>query len=145
MRLQDIREAIEQRLKDIDGVRPVPFVPDQTQTGNGLVVVVAPDANYFDYWQAFSGGLGYVRFNLSPYVQMTDPRSAFNRLDELLSSGAGSTKSIVDALMLADRTLGGVCADVVVEGAGDVRAEVIADGARYLTCDIAVRVLVGRT
>ena len=146
MILADIREAIADRLSTVEGVRAIAYPPDQIPTGTGVVVIVQPDATYIDYHEAFARGLAIVNFTLTPWVQMTSDRAAFARLDALLSSSSvDAHQSLIDALMTTDRTLGGVCADLIVDTASNVRAELIADGARYLCCDLSMRVMVGRT
>ena len=143
MNLPEIMEAIAERLKDVDGVRPFPFQLDSIPAGQGDVVMVAPAPTLIDYQQAMRGGLAYVNLSLLLLIQMTEPRAAFGRLNELASSGTGETRSITDALMTGDRTFGGVCGDIVVDDLSNVRAEQV-DSARYLTAEIGVRVLVGR-
>lgn len=144
MRLADIRDAVAGRVATVAGVRAVAFAPDQIPAGALSVVIVTPGSPYVEFHEAFAGGLAMVHLTLSPWVQAVDPRAAMGRLDEMLSSGVGSPGSIVDALMGTDRTLGGVCADLVVDDASNVRGEQGPDGARYLSCDLSVRVLVGR-
>lgn len=145
MILADIREAIAERLATVPGVRAIAYPPDQIPTGTGTVVVVQQDGTYVDYHQAFAKGLAIVNVTLTPWVQMTSERAAFGRLDALLSSSSSNAEqSLIDALMTTDRTLGGVCADIIVDTASNVRAESIADGTRYLCADLSMRVMVGR-
>ena len=143
MNLPEIMEAIAERLKDVDGVRPFPFQLDSIPAGQGDVVMVAPAPTLIDYQQAMSRGLAFVDLSLVVFIQMTEPRAAFGRLNELASSGTGEARSIIDALMESDRTFGGVCADIVLQDLSNVRAEQ-GDGARYLTAEFGVRVYVGR-
>ena len=145
MRLADIREAVAERVATVSGVRAVAYAPDQIPAGAASVVIVTPGAPYIDYHEAFAGGLAVVNLTLSPWVQLVEPRAAMARLDELLSSGVGASSSLIDALMGSDRTLGGVCADLIVDDASNVRGEQSVDGARYLSCDLSLRVLVRRT
>lgn len=145
MRLADIREAVAERVATVTGVRAVAHAPDQIPAGAASVVIVTPGSPYIDYHEAFAGGLAVVNLTLSPWVQLGEPRAAMARLDDLLSSGAGASSSLIDALMGSDRTLGGVCADLVVDDASNVRGEQSVDGARYLICDLSLRVLVRRT
>lgn len=146
MILADIREAIAERVATVPGVRAIPYPPDSIPTGTGVVVIVQPDGTYVDYHQAFARGLAVVNVTLTPWVQFTDARSAFGRMDALLSSSSSNAdQSLIDALMTVDRTLGGVCSDVIVDNASNLRAETVADGARYLCADISMRVMVGRT
>ena len=143
MNLPDIVEAIKVRLEDVDGVRPYAYQLDTIPAGQGDVVMVTPAPTLIDYQQALKGGLAYVNLTLLVFIQMTDPRSAYLRLYELASSGTGESRSLIDALMIGDRTFGGVQGDVVVDDLSNVRGEQF-DGGRYLTAEIGVRVLVGR-
>lgn len=145
MILADIREAIAERLATVPGVRAIAYPPDQIPTGTGVVVIVQQDGTYVDYHESFARGLAIVNVTLTPWVQMTSERAAFGRLDALLSSSSSNAEqSLIDALMGTDRTLGGVCADIIVDTASNVRAESIADGTRYLCADLSMRVMVGR-
>lgn len=145
MDLRAIREAVAERVAQVPAVRVAAFPPDQVNPGNNALVVVAPGETYVDYHQAFNKGLAIVNLVLSPYVPMTDPRTAFATLDEILSSGASEPRSLIDTLMDTDRTLGGVCADLVVDEVSNVQSLTVAEGARYLTADIALRIMVGRS
>lgn len=143
MNLPEIMEAIAERLKDIDGVRPYAYPLDTIPAGQGDVVMVTPSANLVSYFEAMRGGLAYIDLTLILYVQMTSERAAFGRLNELASSGTGEARSIIDALMLTDRTLGGVCGDIVLQDLTNVRAEQF-DGGRYLAAEFNLRVFTGR-
>ena len=145
MDLRAIREAISERIATVPGVRPVAFAPDTVSTGNAVLVVVGHGDPYVNYHEAFNKGLAMVNMTLSPYVPMNDPRSAFAVLDELVSSGTGSPRSLIDALMDSDRTLGGVCSDLVVDDASNVQTIEPAAGVRFLSCDLAIRIPVGRS
>lgn len=144
MNLPDVMEAIAERLRDIDGVRPYAYPLDSIPAGQGDVVMVTPAATLVNYFQAMKGGLAFVDLALVLHVQMSSDRAAFQRLNDLASSGTGETRSIIDALMLGDRTFGGVCGDIVLQDLSNVRSEIVADGARYLTAEFNVRVYVGR-
>lgn len=144
MDLRAIREAVADRLATVPGVRPSPFPPDSISSGGATLVVLAPAEQYVSYQEAFAKGLAVVRLVVSPYIPMADPRSAFAELDALLSSGTGESRSLIDALMDTDRSLGAVVGDVVLESVENVQALTVAEGARYLTADLSIRILVGR-
>lgn len=145
MNLASIREAVAARLSEVAGLRAYAVAPDQIPAGVATVVAVNPGDPYVDFQQAFAKGLGFVNFTIMVWVQAVDMRAAMIRLDSLLSSGSDASRSIVDSLMDRDRTLGGVCADLVVDSCDNVRGETVADGARYLCADLNLRVMVGRT
>lgn len=144
MNLSEIKAAIADRLKDIDGLRPFAYPIEEPPAGAGDVVAVRDSEPYIDYQQSFKGGLAFVFLTLRLYVQASDLRSAYLRRDALASSGTGEARSIIDALMLTDRTFGGLCSDVVVLDADNVELDSATGGVRYLTTDIGLRVLVGR-
>lgn len=144
MNLAAIREAVAERVAGVAGVRAFAQAPDQIPTGTVVAVIVSPGDPYADYHEAFVGGLAIVNLTLTCWVQATDLRTAMARMDALLSSGAAEGQSLIDAIMGVDRTLGGVCADLVVDRAGSVRGEISDAGARYLTADLDLRLLAGR-
>lgn len=144
MDLQAVREAVDTRLATITTTRTFPFPPDQVPAGNATVIVITPADVYVSYQEAFAKGLAVIRLVISPWIPYADPRSAFNRLDELLSSGTGETRSIIDKLMDTDRTLSGAIGDVVLESVTGVRVVQSPDNVRYLTADLNVRILTGR-
>ena len=144
MKLADIREAVAERLGSVPGVRPIAYPADSIPTGAATVVTVEPESTWVDYHQAFAKGLAVVRLQLTAWVQASDMRAAMGRLDALASSGTGCDQSLADALMDRDRTLGGVCHDVIVDSVSAPRAETLADGARYLCSDWSVRIYAGR-
>lgn len=146
MILSGIREALADRVSDVPGCRGIPYPPDSIPTGNAVAVTVTPDSTYVDYHRAFVGGLAYVNLTVTVWVPAADMRSAMNRLDVLLSSGSeADAGSLIDTLMSVDRSLGGLIDDLVVDNATNVRAEMLADGVRYLCADLSLRIMVRRT
>jgi hypothetical protein len=148
MDLRAIREAVAERLATVPGVRAFAYPPDQTPTGTAVAVVVAPGENYVQWHESFKGSnkLGMVGLIVTPYVQMSDARSAWATLDELLSTGSAHPRSIVDALLYADdKTLGGVCETVGVDDVTNVQVLTVAEGARYLTADLPVTIYARRS
>lgn len=151
MDLRAIREAVAERLATVPGVRPYAFPADQVATSiDGVGVAVSTGAeSYVDYAESFGPSrTEHVFLTLSVYVPYVDPKSAYNTLDELLSTGTATSRSLVDALMYdaspPDRTLGGVCADLVVDGVENVQVLSIESGARYLVADVPVRIIAKR-
>lgn len=145
MNLADIRAAISARLDGVSGVRSFAYPPDSIPAGIATVAVVKPAGTYCDYQEAFAGGLAMVHLTVELWVAAADVRSAMDRLDAVCSSGSLESQSIIDSLMGSDRTLGGVCSDLVVDDVSGVRVEIASDGARYVLAELGVRVLVGRT
>lgn len=148
MDLRAIREAVADRLGTLPGVRAFAYPPDQTPTGVNVAVVVSPGESYVQWHESFKGAnkLGMVGLTVTAYVQMTDPRSAWATLDELLSTGAAHPRSMVDVLMYADdKTLGGVCEAVGVDDVTNVQVLTVAEGVRYLTADLPVTIFARRS
>lgn len=146
MNLGNIRENLMVWLADVPGARPFAYRPDSVPAGAGDVVIVREGEPYVDYHEAFAGGLAIVNLVFEVWLQFTNNRSATARLDELMSSGAGEARSLIDSLMYGheDRTLGGECADFVVDGVSNIRVELAAE-ARYLVADFDLRVFARRS
>lgn len=144
MNLAEIRQAVADSVADVAGVRPYAYVPDFKAAGQADVVVVdADDSGYIDsYQEAFRNGLAMVKLRLTVYVQASSDRTASIRMDELLSSGTGESRSLIDAVM-ADVTLGGLSGGVCVDRADAPRFETVGE-ARMLVCDVYMRVPAGR-
>lgn len=150
MNLQAIREGLKVVIGAVPGVRAYDHDPSQILSSvDAVAVTVKPAAQHVDYHEAFAGGLAIVRYVVCPFVAAIDPRSAHNQLDALLSSGATETRSLIDALMTKPRTLGGSCGDLVVDEVTNVTMASAApndpNAPLFLTCEILVRILVGRT
>ena len=148
--LQAIREGLKDVISAVPGVRAYDHDPSQiVSSPDAIAVTIKPAAQHVDYHQAFARGLAIVYYTLHPFVAAADRRSAQNQLDALLSSGTDETRSLIDALMTAPRNLAGACADLVVNDVSNVTMASAAptDPASplFLTCDIAVRIYVGRT
>lgn len=117
-----IRTALAAQLGNVAGLEVyrnhpgIPVVPSA-----GAAVIVMPDQYYVSYAETFPGQIGAladVSLLLQVYAQSSDPVSGQDRIDELLSSGNGQSRSIIDAIE-ADRTLGGVVETTLVLTAQD--------------------------
>ena len=147
MNLEAIVVAVAARIDTIPGVRAFEFPPDAPPTGNAVAVVVAPGPEFVDFHEAFVKGLALVNLVVTPYIQYVSQRSAWQQLWRLCSSGLTETGSIIDALMDTDRTLGGVCSDLVVDDVSNIQAVTAGaniEGVRYLSGDIGLRIYVPR-
>lgn len=125
---------------DVPSLAVLPYPPDQIPAGVADFAYVEVDG--VDYWEAFSNGLAFLRLQLTVNVQLVDPRSAHTRIRDLLSSGTGETRSIIDAVM-ADRTVGGLTGGMIVDTA--TRPHVESDGEqRRLVSELTMRIPIGR-
>lgn len=143
MDLAAIRVAVADILNAVDGLRAFPYAPDQLPVSSTPTAVVLPAAGeYVRYLVTSRGGAVEVDLRVQLIVQTTDPRTAEQQLDRLLSAGAGHDQSVVDAL-LADRWLGGLVADITPRTARDVGAYTVGDVA-YLGAFVDLLVLTDR-
>lgn len=140
------RQALADKLAEADNVRisPHPILSPPSGHGDGPTLIALDYAagQTIDYHQAFSGGLAAVDWTIGIMIPVTDERSAWARLDELLSAGTG--RSMVDVLLTSDtasgnRTLGGAVSDVIPVSAGAVQTILADDGVRWLIAEIVVR------
>lgn len=146
--LTAIRQALCDLVNTVDGCRGYPFVPAlaASSTAASVAVWVAPSAGeYVGYFATFDGpggALADVQMRLVPLVPLTDAQSAQRRLDQLLSSGTGQDRSLVDALT-ADATLGGVVEACWPTVASNIRRYDV-DGVPALAADLELQVKVRR-
>lgn len=146
MDLTAIREGLATAVDAVPSLQVFAFPPDQVPVGNTPVAVITPGSGmYVDYNQAFNKGLGTVMFTVVLYVQYVAPKYAFAALEAFCSSGTGETNSIIDTVMDGDRTLGGVCSDLVFDRVSNIIVVTNAEGVRYLSAELDVRVLAART
>lgn len=141
MNLSDLATAICDAITDtVPTVRVEPHQPDQLPVGVADAVFLS--LSNVDYQEAFSNGLAMVEYTATVVVPAQDMRSAHLRMMDLLSSGTGESRSIIDAVMDA-RTLGGLTGGLCVDRMSDLRVE--NDGeARRLVCDLTMRIPAGR-
>lgn len=141
MNLSELATAIAELIKDsVSTVRVENHQPDQLAVGVADAVYLSLSS--VDYQEAFNNGLAMVEYTATVVVPAQDMRSAHIRMMDLLSSGAGENRSIIDAVMDA-RTLGGLTGGLCVDRMSDLRVE--NDGeARRLVCDLTMRVPAGR-
>lgn len=146
MDLTAIREGLATAIDAVPGLQVFAFPPDQVPVGNAPVAVVMHPAGVFvDYHEAFNKGLATVNFTVVVYVQYVATKYAFAAMESFCSSGTGETASIIDTVMDGDRTLGGVCSDLVFDRVSNIIVATNTDGIRYLTAELDVRVLATRT
>ena len=99
MNVSSVRDGLKTRLATVSGLRVSDVIPDKV---NPPCAIVGQLDFTFDIDNA--RGLDQASCDIYVIVQRFDARSAQNKLDEYLGSGAKSIKSAIEA----DRTLGGV-------------------------------------
>lgn len=151
MDLRAIREAVAERLQAVPGVWAYAWPADHVATSGAAIGVTVSNGEeaYVDYAESFGPSrTEQVYLTVTVYVPYVDPRSAWNTLDELLSTGTATSRSLVDALMYEasppDRTLGGVCQHIKVDGVTNLGFRDSEQGARYLTADLPVHIIAKR-
>lgn len=142
MNLSELATAVKDLIEDsVPNIRAFDYQPDQLPVGVADAVYLQLDS--IRYQEAFKAGLALVYFRATVTVPYTDARSGHLRMMDLLSSGTGETRSVIDAVMearLSTGPLGGMCVDEM----SDFRVE--NDGeARRLVCDLTMRIPAGRT
>lgn len=130
MSISAIRSGLGDNLATVSGLRVAETIPDQP---NPPVAVLSLSNVVYD--GAFHGGLVTYNFVLSVIVGRVSERTAQNRLDTYISTGAGSIKAAIES----DKDLGGAAYDVRVTDMTSVGAVTIGD-ANYLACDFLVAV-----
>jgi len=97
--LAAIRSALATVLDAVSGVRAYARVPGQIVTStDATAVVIMGGSPYVDYEANLLGACPEVNLELQIVVQAADLQAAQKRLDELLSTGTGSTRSLYDAI-----------------------------------------------
>lgn len=145
MNLADVSQGLADRLSTVDNVRPYSGLVDNVFTGSGIAVLVYPADEWVDYLQAMRGGLAVTSWLVEPVVQRDNLRASYARMCELVSAGAGESRSLIDAIKpdSLPQTLGGVCNDVVVRAASGFVEKVFGQ-ITYVGVELTVDVHVSR-
>ena len=136
-----IRVALATAVDSVTGVRAYPRDPGQTVTSseaNTAVVVVPGDDPMVHYNDAFRGGLSELHMRLEVRCQLADFTAAQKRVEELLSAGTGTSRSLHDAVR-TDPTLAGAVSDCLPT---EARIVGVTDG--WLVAEIDVRIITRR-
>jgi hypothetical protein len=121
-----LREGIATNLSTIVGLRVSSFVPDNP---NPPMAVISPQN--IEYHKSFANGLNTYNFTVAVFVARVSERTAQNSLDAYCaSSGSSSIKSAIES----DRTLSGLCFDLMVSGMSNYGSVIIGDNT-YLTAE----------
>lgn len=129
-----IKVALKTALATITVLRAYDRQPD-----NLNAPMAWPMLESVSYHGAMRGGLVTHNFTVSVVVGRSSERTAQTALDDFVGYDGGSS---VRAALEADRTLGGVVANLVVTEAGNISSMEANDGATYLMVDFKVVVYV---
>ncbi len=145
MNINEVRQAIVETLAAVNGLRPYAYVPDAIPAGDADVAMVDIDDEGIDYQQAFRGGTALLYLSVELSVPMSSERAATERMDGLLSSGTGSSRSVIDALH-ANRTLGGLTGGFVVRSASKpvVVGDPVGRNSRRMNATLHLTIPIGR-
>jgi len=145
MDLAAISAALCDELKTIDNLRPYDGYQDAVFSGSGIAAVVRPGDPWVDYYLAMQGGQSSVAYVIELVVTRDNLRSTYARLAELVSAGAGHSRSIIDTLKpnSLPQTLGGEIHDLIVRRASGMQEKVFGPFS-YLGVDLDVDIFVPR-
>jgi hypothetical protein len=146
--LTAITDQLVQALSQIDGVRAYAGLQDSvlSSTATATAIVVRPGEPYIaDYHLAMSKGLARVNMVFEVVAPRNSMRALQERINQLLSSGDGESRSIIDAVRPDDlpNTLNGEVDDFKLGQVSGISERSIGD-TEYLGCDIDIEILVRR-
>ena len=127
-----VKDGLKVRIETISGLRAFDYQPDQVNPPFAF-----PTLNEIRYHQTGMGTGGVVMdFTITIVVGRASERTAQDELDKYTAfSGAQSIRAAIEA----DRTLGGVADDLIVNSSGNF-TNLDANDTVYLTMDFNVTV-----
>ena len=127
-----VKDGLKTAIQTISGLRAYDYQPDQVNPPFAW-----PTLDEIRYHQTgMSSGGVVMDFTITLVVQRVSERIAQDALDQYMSwSGVKSLRAAIEA----DRTLGGVCEDLIVGSAGNF-TNIDANDTLYLTVDFKVTV-----
>ena len=130
--ISQVKDGLKARIETISGLRAFDYQPDQVNPPFAW-----PTLDEIRYHQTgMSSGGVVMDFTITLVVQRVTERVAQDALDQYMSwSGVKSLRAAIEG----DRTLGGVCDDLIVGSAGNF-TNIDANDTLYLTVDFKVTV-----
>ena len=130
--ISQVKDGLKARIETISGLRAFDHQPDQVNPPFAW-----PTLDEIRYHQTgMSSGGVVMDFTITLVIQRVSERIAQDALDQYMSwSGTKSLRAAIEA----DRTLGGVCEDLIVGSAGNF-TNIDANDTLYLTVDFKVTV-----
>jgi hypothetical protein len=126
-----VMAGIKTRLATISGLRTFDYQPEQVNPP-----IAFPSITGVRYYGAFGGGDVQFDLDVTVVVGRYTDRLSFARLDDYMAfSGASSIRAAIEG----DRTLGGVCADLIVDSSAAISSLAAGDG-EFLMATFSVTV-----
>lgn len=130
--ISQVKDGLKARIETVPGLRAYDYQPDQVNPPFAW-----PTLDEIRYHVTGMGSGGVVMdFTVTVVVQRASERTAQDKMDQY---AAWSGEQSVRAAIEGDRTLGGVCDDLVVISAGNF-TNIDANDTLYLTMDFKVTV-----
>lgn len=130
--VSQVKDGLKARIETVSGLRAFDYQPDQV---NPPFAWPTLDEIRFHQTGFATGGV-VMDFTITLVVHRQSERVAQDALDQYMSwDGVKSLRSAIEA----DRTLGGVCEDLIVTSAGNF-TNIDANDTLYLTVDFKVTV-----
>jgi len=128
--ITEVKTGLANRLATIPGLRTYAYQPDQLNAP-----MAYSNLNSITYHRTF-GGMTEMEYTVTVIVARATERTAEASVDGFTAySGTTSVRAAIEA----DRTLGGVVDDLIVESATGIQS-VSANDTEYLSVDFVVRV-----
>ena len=130
--ISQVKDGLKAAIQTISGLRAFDYQPDQVNPPFAW-----PTLDEIRYHQTgFAAGGVVMDFTITLVVQRVSERVAQDALDQYMAwTGTKSLRAAIEA----DRTLGGVCEDLIVGSAGNF-TNIDANDTLYLTVDFKVTV-----
>ena len=130
--VSQVKDGLKARIETISGLRAFDYQPDQV---NPPFAWPTLDEVRFHQTGMASGGV-VMDFTITVVLTRPSERVAQDKMDQYM---AWSGPQSIRAALEADRTLGGVCDDLIVNSAGNF-TNIDANDTLYLTVDFKVTV-----
>ena len=130
--ISQVKDGLKARINAVSGLRAFDYQPDQVNPPFAW-----PTLDTITYHQTgFATGGVVMNFTITLVVNRAAERVAQDQLDQYMSwDGAKSLRAAIEA----DRTLGGVCEDLIVTNAENL-TNIDANDTLYLAVDFKVTV-----
>jgi hypothetical protein len=128
--ISQVKDGLKTAINTVSGLRAFDYQPDQVNPPFAW-----PTLDTITYHQTGMAAGGVVmNFTVTLVVNRASERTAQDQLDQYMSwDGAKSLRAAIEA----DRTLGGVCDDLIVNGAENL-TNIDANDTLYLAVDFKV-------
>ena len=130
--ISQVKNGLKAAIQNVAGLRAYDYQPDQVNPPFAW-----PTLDEIRYHQTgFASGGVVMDFTVTVVVQRSSERTAQDKMDQYMAwDGAQSVRAAIEA----DRTLGGVCEDLIVISGGNF-TNIDANDTLYLTVDFKVTV-----